>query len=99
MDDENKLIELFKYSDPREAQKKVHKLLGKDVDLYVSTRKNKKYMIRNLEGKMVHFGYFGMEDYLKHKNEDRRKLFKLRNHKWKDAPKYSPSYLSYWVLW
>jgi len=31
--------------------------------------------------KKIHFGQIGYEDYTKHKDEERRKLFKLRNKK------------------
>lgn len=88
-----------KWSDPKEAQKQAHKFLGKDAKLYYSTRKNKKYMIQDPSGKWVHFGFFGAEDFTKHKDETRRKLFRIRNAKWKNADKWTPAWLSYHILW
>lgn len=87
------------YSNPQEVLKKVHKYFGKDTDLYLSTRKNKKYMIEDPNGKMIHFGEIGYIDYTKSKDKNLRDNFRQRNHKWKDAPKYSPAYLAYHCLW
>ena len=42
---------------------------------------NKKYMVINPDGKMVHFGQKGYADYTAHKDEERRKAFRKRNHK------------------
>ena len=50
-------------------------------------------------GHKIHFGLLGYEDYLKHKNKTRRHNFLVRNHKWKNAKKYSPAYLAYHILW
>ena len=49
--------------------------------------------------KMVHFGQMGYEDYTKHHDENRRQLFRKRNHKWATAEKYSPAWLSYYLTW
>ena len=95
----NKEEEIKKYSNPIEALKKIKKLLGEDVKLFISTRKNKKYMVENPSGQMVHFGFFGMEDYLKHKNKLRRDRFRIRNKKWAMADKWTPAWLSYHILW
>ena len=91
--------DLSKFSDPKQAQKQVHRFLGKDVKLYYSTRQNKKYMVQDPDGKWVHFGLFGAEDFTKHKDEERQRRFRLRNARWKNAPKWSPASLSYWILW
>ena len=86
-----------KYSNPKLVQKKA-KQYG--IDVVYSPRKNKKYRIVNPEtNEYVDFGFFGMEDYTRHLNENRRRLFRLRNRKWADAPKYSASWLSYYLLW
>jgi hypothetical protein len=89
----NKLIG---YSDPREVLKKGKKMGYK---ISVSTRKDKKYMIENPDGKMVHFGAMGYQDFSHHLDEKRRKSFQSRNWRWKDADPYSPAYLSYHLLW
>ena len=49
--------------------------------------------------KMVHFGQMGYEDATKHNDLDRINRFKKRNWKWQHAPKYSPAWLSWFLLW
>ena len=56
-------------------------------------------MVQNPEGKWIHFGFYGMEDFTKHRNLRRRDAFRIRNAKWATAPKWSPSWMSYWLLW
>ena len=85
------------YSNPKIVQKK-----AKEYGVYVvySPRKNKKYRIVNPEtNKFVDFGQMGFSDFTLTGDKEKRRLFKLRNHKWKDADKYSPAHLSYWILW
>ena len=53
----------------------------------------------NDDNKLVHFGDQRYEDYTKHKDNTRRDNFKKRNIKWGYAPKYSPAWLSFWLLW
>lgn len=97
----NKIEELFKWSNPKQAQKMAYKYLGKDADLYVSTRKNKKYMVETPDGKMIHFGTLDppMEDYTKHKDKERRDRFRKRNAKWSQQDKWTAGWLSYYILW
>jgi hypothetical protein len=49
--------------------------------------------------KMVHFGQMGYEDATKHHDLDRINRFRNRNRKWEFSPKYSPAYLSWFLLW
>ena len=56
-------------------------------------------MVKNPDGKMVHFGASGYADYTAHKDNERRKRFRTRNHKWASATKWSPAWLSYYLLW
>jgi hypothetical protein len=93
----NKRQELEKYSDFHVVNKKAKRLLGVGVD--VSTRADKKYMIRTPDGKVIHFGAWGMQDFTKHKNKDRLNAFKTRNNKWASAPKWSAGFMSYNLLW
>jgi hypothetical protein len=94
----NKNIEL--YSNPDVVFKKAKKLFGDDFELYLSSRKDKKYMIKfSKNKKFIHFGQYGFEDFTKHKNKKRRDLFQIRNKKWADSNYDSPSYLSYYLLW
>jgi hypothetical protein len=91
---------IWKYSNPKTVRRLVDKYYGEDVELYLSTRENKKYMIQNPEtGKMIHFGQIGAEDFTKHKNIDRRRMFRLRNAKWAKSDKWTASFASYFLLW
>jgi hypothetical protein len=88
------------YSNPQEVLRKTRKYFGKNTELYLSTRKNKKYMILNPNtNKMVHFGQIGYEDFTKHKDKKRRDAFKKRNAKWANADKYTSAYMSFVLLW
>ena len=91
------------YSNPKIVIKNAKKYLGKDVDIYLSNRKGKKYMIFNPNTQnMVHFGAYGMEDFTYHKDEIRRQNYLKRatniRGNWK-TNKYSPNNLSINLLW
>jgi hypothetical protein len=91
--------EIYHVSNPEIVLKQLKKYYGSGVDLYLSTAKHKKYMVFNEEGKKVHFGSMLHEDYTKHKDKQRRDQFRNRNRKWKDADKFTPAHLSYYLLW
>lgn len=94
----NKDIE--KYSNPSLVLKKAKMIFGNDIQLKLSTRKDKKYMLFNPNNnKWIHFGYYGMEDYTKHKNLQRREQFRTRNKKWSKQEPYTAGFLSYFLLW
>jgi len=97
----NKEIEIYNYSNPVEVLQKANDIFGEDIELRISTRKNKKYMIRGnfTNNKFIHFGQFGMEDLTKHKNERRLMKFRNRNWRWKFQEPYTAGYLSYYLLW
>lgn len=96
----NKEEEILKYSNPKIAHKKAKLLFGNNIEFKISTRKDKKYMIKNPNtNKWVHFGQMGNEDFTKHKNELRRERFRTRNKKWSNSDEYTPAYLSYYILW
>ena len=93
------------YSNPKVVYQKARKYLGKDVIIQPSTNKNKKYMVYDpINENWVHFGQFNppMEDFTKHKDEDRRQRYLARAIKikgdWKDN-KYSANQLSLRILW
>lgn len=88
-----------KYSNPKIVQNKANELLGKNVKVELSTRKDKKYMIEGSDGKKIHFGQFGYEDFTKHNDVARRNAFLARNKKWKQSDKNTPAWLSYNLLW
>ena len=81
------------------VKKSLIKHYGKDVKLYTSTRKDKKFMVLNPDGKRIHFGQLGYDDYHTEKDEERRARFLKRNDKWRTADKFTPAHLAYWVLW
>ena len=91
----SKIDELKKYSNYEQV-----KINGKkyNLDILISTRKDKKYMIIH-NNKKIHFGEMGYEDLTKHLDSHRAELFKKRNAKWADAEKFSPAWLSYYILW
>jgi hypothetical protein len=89
-----KFMELF--SNPKIVQEKARKY---GLEVVYSPRKNKKYRIVNPENKFVDFGEIGYEDYTKHQNLKRLEAFKKRNAKWYNSMKYSPAWLSAWILW
>ena len=97
----NKFNELLKYSNPNSVQDNMNKYLP-NTKVYMSTRKDKKYMIKNLDNKWVHYGQMGYEDFTKHRDINRRTLY------WKRATNikgnweenlYSPNMLSIMTLW
>lgn len=93
---DHKLNILKQYSDINEVNRRAYNLGLNQV--HPSSRKDKKYMVFD-NNKMVHFGQIGYEDATKHHDERRIKKFKSRNRRWKTAPRYSPSFLSYYLLW
>lgn len=97
----NKLEEVLKVSNP-----KIVKLIANDIFdgnflLRISTRKDKKYMIKSpyTKDKWVHFGNLNYEDYTKHKDKKRREAFRNRNKRWANMPTYTPAFMAYHLLW
>ncbi len=91
----DKITELKKWSN-FDKVKKIGKIYN--LDIQISTRKDKKYMIIH-NNKKIHFGEMGYEDFTKHLDSHRAELFRKRNAKWADAEKFSPAFLSYYILW
>lgn len=96
---------LYKYSNPKEAQKNAFKYIDKNAVLYKSSNPKKKYMIYDPnKNKMIHFGSLNppYEDFLKHKNLIRRNSYLKRTENmrgdWKNN-KYSSNNLSRNCLW
>lgn len=87
-------------SNPRKVLKNAIKVYGNDVEFDFSTKKDKKYMIKNPNNnKWVHFGSIDYEDFTKHNDKERLNKFRRRNHKWANMPKYSSAFMSYHLLW
>jgi hypothetical protein len=93
---------IWRYSNPAEVYRRAKKYLGKTAKIGLSTKTNKKYMITTPDGKTVHFGQMGYEDYTKHKNKTRRKNYLTRSRRikgnWK-KDKYSSNNLAIHLLW
>lgn len=100
--DPNKKTEILKYSDPKKAITNAIKYLKDNIVFGLSTKKTKKYMVQNPDGKWIHFGEMGYEDFTKHQDEKRRQNYLKRtaNMKgnWKDD-KYSANNLARNILW
>jgi hypothetical protein len=99
----DKKDEILKWSNPSEVRTKALKYFGDDVPIYLSTKKTKKYMVKNpINNKWIHFGQIGFEDYTKHKDKMRRLVYKSRATKikgdWLSDP-YSANNLSINLLW
>ena len=65
-----------------------------------STRKDKKLMAIFENGRKVHFGQKGYEDYTIHRDDERKERYLKRHSKISsfDTP-YSAGSLSRWILW
>ena len=94
--------ELLKFSDPYLAQEKAYRYLGNDALLYISDRKNKKYMIKDPNNKWVHFGDLRYIDWTRSQNEQKRQHYLKRTAHIKGdwaKNKDSPNNLSRAILW
>ena len=90
---------LCEVSNPEIVLKQLKKYYGDEVNLYLSTSKNKKYMVFDEQGKKVHFGDLRFSDWTKHKDKQKRNNFRNRNKRWADADKFTPAHLSNYLLW
>ena len=83
---------------------KKHKLNVNNYEIYLSNRKNKKYMIYDkINDKIIaHFGNINYEDYTYHNDEKRRMNYLKRSNNikgdWKNNI-FSPNNLSINLLW
>jgi hypothetical protein len=91
------IYNMNEFSNIKEVPRMAHNY--KRGKIFPSNRKNKKYMIRNPNGKMICFGASGYADYTAHKDKERRERFRKRNHKWASSSKWTASCLSYNLLW
>jgi hypothetical protein len=99
----NKVKEIKQYSNPEVVFKKAKKYLGYDVNISISTKPEKKYMVYNPHtNKWVHFGQMEYQDFTKHKDLIRRHNYLKRTEfikgNWRND-KYSPNNLSRNILW
>lgn len=101
--DVSKNSKIWKVSNPYLSQTNTYKYLGNNVILFLSDKKNKKYMVYNPNNnKMIHFGDVNYQDFTKHKNLSRRKNYLVRasaiKGDWKND-KYSSNNLAINILW
>jgi len=93
---------IWNYSNPQVVQRKAKTIFGRNAIIYRSTTAKKKYFIRDPNGKKIHFGAMGMEDYTHHKDENRKENYLKRSFgirgNWKENP-YSANNLSRKLLW
>lgn len=71
------------------------------IPLKANDGKHKYYIITN-KGLRVYFGAVGYEDFTKHKDEKRKKLYILRhqnNENWGKSGKDTSGFWSRWLLW
>ena len=94
--------EIEKVSDPQIVRANLNTYLGKDVPLFLSSRKNKKYMVFDKNKFQVHFGDIRYEDFTKHQDKDRQRNYLTRATRikgdWKKN-QFSPNMLSINLLW
>ena len=92
-----------KFSNPKIVDKKAKEYLGKNVQIEISNKPIKKYMVLNPNtNKWFYFVQMGYEDYTKHNDTKRRRNYLNRSANiagnWKDD-KYSANNLSRHILW
>lgn len=101
MTEDDKYHQLLTVSNPITVQKKLNEYLP-GTQLYLSTRRTKKYMIQQPNGKWSHFGDILFQDFTKHKDKDRRRRYIQRasniRGNWINDP-YSSNMLSICLLW
>ena len=103
--DKQKLLKLTEVSDPLRVNSNLKKYFKNDKHkpvLFLSTRKDKKYMIIDPSGKYIHFGDKNYKDFTNHEDINRQTRYLSRANKIKGnwiGNKYSPNNLSINLLW
>jgi hypothetical protein len=70
--------------------------------LYDSTRGDKKFMVITPEGRKIHFGANGYEDFTTHRDENRKQSYISRhqvNENWDITGIDTAGFWSRWLLW
>lgn len=98
----SKSREILQYSNPTEVYRRASKYLGKTAKIGLSTKREKKYMVITPNGRTVHFGQMGYEDYTRHGNKTRRNNYLTRSGKIRGdwaKDKYNANNLARRLLW
>ena len=85
----------------KEELKNISKLVMKITSLDYSKRKNNKYMVE-YKGKKIHFGSVNTEDFIIHKDPDRRDKYRVKamkiTNKDGELTYQLPTYPNYWSV-
>jgi hypothetical protein len=93
---------IWKFSNPKTAQRLALVHFGPATKLYRSKTKTKKYAVIRPDGRIVNFGAMGYEDFTRHKSKKRRQNYLTRSAKIKGSwrkDKYSANNLARKLLW
>jgi len=96
-------MDINKFSTPKIVFTKAKKYLGPDVQIKLSTKKDKKYMVYDrINNVWVSFGQMGYEDNTKNNDDKKRRDYLKRSGaikgNWKNNI-YSPNNLARNILW
>jgi hypothetical protein len=98
----HKYDELVKYSDPARVAKNAKEYFGDNTKIYISNKPTKKYMVEDPQGKWVHFGEMGYQDFTRHMDRSRQERYLKRalniRGNWMDNM-YSKNMLAINLLW
>ena len=98
----SKYNELIKFSNPSQVYKNLQEYTDDNIPLYVSNKPTKKYMVKKPDGKFIHFGEMGFQDFTKHLDSARQERYLKRamniRGKWYADP-YSANNLAIHLLW
>lgn len=99
---DEKAREVRKYSNHARVEENARRYFGRYKKVYLSSQKDKKYMIQGPSGYWIHFGQMGYEDFTKHLDLGRRARYLARARgirgEWAENP-FSPNMLSIHLLW
>ena len=98
----SKAREILKYSTPTEVYRRASKYLGKTAKIGLSPKRDKKYRVITPDGRTVHFGQMGYQDYTFTNNKTKRKNYLARSGKVRGdwaKDKYSANNLARRLLW
>ena len=70
---------IWSVSNPTEVQKKAYEIYGRDAMIYRSKAKDKKYSIRNPEGRLINFGNIHYKDFTFTGDEQKRMNYLKRS--------------------